>query len=159
CDRTSGGVSKSPGRSRGASRTGCHHDPGPESGFAIAQGSAQPLGEGGAQGGCRLRSGLGRMIGGEAIAASNCRLERRPASAAARREVLSTWAADAKVLDEDTLGIINLGMRDNPPVNTGDDAITRGRGVNPAERYLNRLAERTFLSMWSYPCLYRARAK
>lgn len=28
-------------------------------------------------------------------------------------------------------------------------------GVTPAERHLHALAERTFLSLWSYPCVHR----
>ena len=34
--------------------------------------------------------------------------------------------------------------------------VRRGEGVTPAERYLKGLADRTFLSLWSYPGLYRA---
>lgn len=33
--------------------------------------------------------------------------------------------------------------------------ITRAEGVTTAERYLKRLCDRSFLSMWSYPALYR----
>lgn len=32
--------------------------------------------------------------------------------------------------------------------------ITRGKGATPSERHLARLAERSFLSLWSYPNLY-----
>lgn len=42
---------------------------------------------------------------------------------------------------------------DLPPDQTKDDPAAAG--VTPTERYLNRLASRSFLSMWSYPGLYR----
>jgi hypothetical protein len=31
------------------------------------------------------------------------------------------------------------------------EAINRGRGVTESERYLARLADKTFLELWSYP--------
>jgi hypothetical protein len=37
----------------------------------------------------------------------------------------------------------------------GSNAIRRNRGTTPSEQYLARLAERTFLSLWSYPSVYR----
>ena len=33
--------------------------------------------------------------------------------------------------------------------------IKRNEGVTPAEKYLKKLCERTFLSLWSYPGLYK----
>jgi hypothetical protein len=33
--------------------------------------------------------------------------------------------------------------------------VVRAEGVTPAERYLQRLCEHSFLSLWSYPSLYR----
>jgi hypothetical protein len=33
--------------------------------------------------------------------------------------------------------------------------IEKGAGITPAERYLVSLCERTFLSMWSYPSVFR----
>lgn len=33
--------------------------------------------------------------------------------------------------------------------------IHKAKGVTPSEIYLNTLCERTFLSLWSYPCIYR----
>lgn len=33
--------------------------------------------------------------------------------------------------------------------------ITKSEGVTPAERYLRSLCEKTFLSLWSYPGVYR----
>jgi hypothetical protein len=33
--------------------------------------------------------------------------------------------------------------------------IERADGVTEAERYLKRLCDRTFLSLWSYPGVYR----
>ena len=33
--------------------------------------------------------------------------------------------------------------------------VLRSRGTTPAERYLSRLCEQTFLSLWSYPGIYR----
>ncbi len=35
------------------------------------------------------------------------------------------------------------------------DQIYRAKGVTPAERYLKRLCDRTFLSLWSYASIYR----
>ena len=34
-------------------------------------------------------------------------------------------------------------------------SINRSNGITPAERYLKRLCDRTFLSLWSYPNIYR----
>src|SRR5437763_755846 len=39
------------------------------------------------------------------------------------------------------------------------EAITRGTGVTPAERYLARLCDGTFLSVWSHSGLYRGVGK
>jgi hypothetical protein len=30
----------------------------------------------------------------------------------------------------------------------------KAEGVTPSEIYLNGLCERTFLSLWSYPCIF-----
>ena len=38
---------------------------------------------------------------------------------------------------------------------TQPDVITRGTGVTAAERYLARLCDETFLSVWSHAGLYR----
>lgn len=38
-------------------------------------------------------------------------------------------------------------------------AIRRADGVTPSERYLKRLCEKSFLSLWSYPGVYRDQAK
>lgn len=35
------------------------------------------------------------------------------------------------------------------------NAIVRSIGVTDAERYLNRLCDRTFLSLWAYPGIFR----
>lgn len=40
----------------------------------------------------------------------------------------------------------------SPP---GSTAIRKSNGTNASERYLAQLAERTFLSLWSYPGIYR----
>src|SRR5262245_29487614 len=34
-------------------------------------------------------------------------------------------------------------------------AINRSRGITESERYLARLADRSFLNLWSYPNVYR----
>ena len=34
-------------------------------------------------------------------------------------------------------------------------AISRADGITDSERYLKKLCERTFLSLWSYPNVYR----
>jgi hypothetical protein len=39
------------------------------------------------------------------------------------------------------------------------DPIRKGDGVTAAERYLNRLCSKTFLSLWSYPAVYRDQGK
>ena len=45
------------------------------------------------------------------------------------------------------------------PVNNEDNAesvpLIRTEGITPAERYLKQLCDRTFLSLWSYPGLFR----
>src|SRR5688572_4608956 len=33
--------------------------------------------------------------------------------------------------------------------------VHKAQGVTPSERYLNSLCEKTFLSMWSYPGVFR----
>jgi hypothetical protein len=38
----------------------------------------------------------------------------------------------------------------------GPHAIQRGRGTTASERHLAQLAERTFLSLWSYPNIHRS---
>jgi hypothetical protein len=38
---------------------------------------------------------------------------------------------------------------------TGHVPILKADGVTLAEKYLGRLCERTFLSLWSYPCIFR----
>src|SRR5579883_3102340 len=43
----------------------------------------------------------------------------------------------------------------DPPLPPGPLATPRGQGTTASERYLAELAERTFLSMWSYPNLWR----
>lgn len=40
-----------------------------------------------------------------------------------------------------------------------NSVIQKSDGVTPAERYLKRLCDRTFLSLWSYPGIYRDRGK
>lgn len=44
-----------------------------------------------------------------------------------------------------------------PELNKARDRIPihKAKGVTPSERYLNRLCEQTFLSLWSYPGIYR----
>ena len=37
----------------------------------------------------------------------------------------------------------------------GPNAVRKSSGTNASERYLTQLAERTFLSLWSYPGIYR----
>ena len=39
----------------------------------------------------------------------------------------------------------------NPPARA---AVARGQGETPSERYLAKLADRTFLDLWSYPNAY-----
>jgi hypothetical protein len=34
-------------------------------------------------------------------------------------------------------------------------AVRRSEGVTPSERYLKRLCDRSFLSLWSYPGVFR----
>lgn len=38
-------------------------------------------------------------------------------------------------------------------------SVPKGEGVTHAEQYLGRLCQRTFLSLWSYQCLYRDQGK
>ena len=38
----------------------------------------------------------------------------------------------------------------------GPHAIRKGRGTTASERYLAQLAERTFLSLWSYLNIHRS---
>lgn len=50
----------------------------------------------------------------------------------------------------------------NPPLEPATHAnrtVQRASGVTPAERYLSRLCERSFLSLWSYPAVYRNQGK
>src|SRR2546421_10292352 len=37
--------------------------------------------------------------------------------------------------------------------------VEKADGVTPAERYLGKLCERTFLSLWSYPGVFRDQGK
>ena len=46
-------------------------------------------------------------------------------------------------------------MNDNPKLHTPGRGISRADGITESERYLKRLCERTFLSLWSYPGVYR----
>ncbi len=39
---------------------------------------------------------------------------------------------------------------------SGNNPIQRGEGVTPSEKYLKRLCDHSFLSLWSYPGIYRA---
>ena len=41
------------------------------------------------------------------------------------------------------------------PEGSHRSAVVRGTGVTPSERYLQQLCERTFLSLWSYPAVFR----
>ncbi len=41
----------------------------------------------------------------------------------------------------------------------GSKAIHRGEGITPSEKYLKTLCEHSFLSLWSYPGIYRAPGK
>ena len=38
---------------------------------------------------------------------------------------------------------------------TNQSPIIKATGVTESERYLNKLCQNTFLSLWSYPCLYK----
>jgi hypothetical protein len=38
-------------------------------------------------------------------------------------------------------------------------ALIRGKGVTPAELYLNGLCDKSFLSLWSYPGIFRDQGK
>ncbi len=38
---------------------------------------------------------------------------------------------------------------------SGSEVVYRSEGLTPAERYLNQLCDGTFLTLWSYPRLYR----
>jgi hypothetical protein len=42
------------------------------------------------------------------------------------------------------------------PINEmGNKPVSKSQGVTPAERYLNNLAQQSFLSLWSYPGVFR----
>jgi len=43
--------------------------------------------------------------------------------------------------------------------NIGNQKITKSPGQNKSEEYLAKLCDKTFLSLWSYPNLYRAKGK
>lgn len=51
------------------------------------------------------------------------------------------------------LNIFNYST-DNFPVNYPETIIEKSDGITDAEKYLNELSEKTFLSLWSYPNLY-----
>lgn len=42
-----------------------------------------------------------------------------------------------------------------PGFNNPTPSVTRSEGVTAAERYLGDLCERSFLSLWSYPRVYK----
>jgi hypothetical protein len=46
-------------------------------------------------------------------------------------------------------------MADPAPLNSVAPAVTSSEGVTAAERYLAKLCKRSFLSMWSYPGVFR----
>jgi len=46
-------------------------------------------------------------------------------------------------------------MADSAPLNSVAPAITRSEGVTAAEKYLAKLCKHSFLSMWSYPGVFR----
>jgi len=46
-------------------------------------------------------------------------------------------------------------MADPAPLNSVAPAVTSSKGVTAAERYLGKLCRRSFLSMWSYPGVFR----
>lgn len=46
-------------------------------------------------------------------------------------------------------------MNDDPNLPTQGPAISRADGVTESERYLKALCDRTFLSLWSYPGVFR----
>jgi hypothetical protein len=46
---------------------------------------------------------------------------------------------------------VSTGSSANPPL----QVAIRAEGVTPAERYLQRLCDRSFLSLWSYPGVFR----
>lgn len=51
------------------------------------------------------------------------------------------------------LNIFNYST-DKFPVNYPETIIEKSNGITDAEKYLNELSEKTFLSLWSYPNLY-----
>lgn len=51
------------------------------------------------------------------------------------------------------LNIFNYST-DKFPVNYPETIIEKSDGITDAEKYLNELSEKTFLSLWSYPNLY-----
>ncbi len=46
-------------------------------------------------------------------------------------------------------------ISENPTLTQGPRSLTRQDGVTRAERYLQRLCERSFLRLWSYPGVFR----
>ena len=50
----------------------------------------------------------------------------------------------------------DLSMVVNSPTTS---TIVRSQGINESEQYLKRLCDRTFLSLWSYPGVYRDQNK
>jgi hypothetical protein len=50
-------------------------------------------------------------------------------------------------------------MVDEPPEVGSESQLQRNDGVNASERFLQSLCERSFLSLWSFPGLYRAPGK
>lgn len=51
--------------------------------------------------------------------------------------------------------LINIMSKYKEELNQKESPIIKGSGVNESERYLNKLCQNTFLSLWSYPCLYK----
>lgn len=46
-------------------------------------------------------------------------------------------------------------MKDGRNTPAAGPAISRADGITASERYLKKLCDRTFLSLWSYPNVYR----
>lgn len=46
-------------------------------------------------------------------------------------------------------------MSDTPDISRSGPGISRADGITESERYLRKLCDRTFLSLWSYPNVYR----
>jgi hypothetical protein len=49
-----------------------------------------------------------------------------------------------------------MSFLDRTPLGAG---FTKGAGITGSERYLNRLCERAFLSLWTYPAVFRDQGK